>query len=179
MLAERPPQARGLDQQLKADLFLELGVLGGVQVADDGVGDVGVDVERGGPRRPVARALLAADRPPRERGPGQAEIGRALLGQRQHQVPPAQGVARGGRLGVGEHGQHEGLGIPERVPVVAVPGQPLRRDRPVLRSRTGLQDVEQPEAHRLLDLGVAVHLDVGTVPELVKVGALLGQQPGR
>jgi hypothetical protein len=36
--------------------------------------------------------------------------------------------------------------------------------------------VEQPEAHRLLDLGVAVQLDVGAVPELVQVGPLFGQQ---
>jgi hypothetical protein len=62
------------------------------------------------------------------------------------------------------------------VPVVAAAGQALGRDRPVLGPRAGLQDVEQPEAHRLLDLGVAIHLDVGAVPELVEVGPLLGQQ---
>ena len=62
------------------------------------------------------------------------------------------------------------------MPVVAGPGQALRRDRPVLGPRPGLQDVEQAEAHRLLDLGVTVHLDVGAVPELVQVGPLLGEQ---
>ena len=62
--------------------------------------------------------------------------------------------------------RHETLGVPERVPVVAGPGQALGRDRPVLGPRPGLQDVEQPEAHRLLDLGVTVQLDVGTFPEL-------------
>jgi len=36
--------------------------------------------------------------------------------------------------------------------------------------------VKQPEAHRLLDLGVAVQFDIGTVPELVQVVPLLGEQ---
>ena len=79
-------------------------------------------------------------------------------------------------MGVHEHRQHKALGVPERVPVVAGPGQALGRDRPELGPRPGLQDVEQPEAHRLLDLGVAVHLDVGAFPELVQVLLLLGQQ---
>jgi hypothetical protein len=35
----------------------------------------------------------------------------------------------------------------------------------------------RPNADRLLDLGVAVDLDVGALPEVVQVGALLGQQP--
>ena len=113
MLAERAPQPRRLDQQLEADLRLELGVLGGVDVTADRGGDVGVDVERGGPRGPVAGALpRPPDRPPRKRRPGQAQVGRVLLGLGQHQVPPAQGVGRGGRLGVREHGQHVRLGIP-------------------------------------------------------------------
>ena len=37
--------------------------------------------------------------------------------------------------------------------------------------------MEQREAHRLLHLGVPVYLDVGAVPEGVKEGALLGEQP--
>ena len=74
VLAERAPQPGGLDQQRQADLALELLVVGGVEVPDDGVGDVGVDVEGGGAGRPVPGALLAVDRPPRERGalPGRA-----------------------------------------------------------------------------------------------------------
>ena len=156
---------------------VELLVAGGVDVADHGVGDVGVDVEGGGAGRPVARALLAGDRPPREGRALQAELGGPLDGQRQRAVPPAQRV--GGRVGrgQGQHRQHERLGVPERVPVVAGPGQPLGRDRPVLRPGPGLQHVEQREPHRLLHLGVPVHLDVGAVPEVVQVGALLGEQP--
>ena len=49
-----------------------------LQVADDGVGDVGVDVERRRAGRPVRRALLPADRAPRERRALQAQLARAL-----------------------------------------------------------------------------------------------------
>jgi hypothetical protein len=63
------------------------------------------------------------------------------------------------------------------VPVVAGPGQPFGRDRLGLGAGAGLQDVEQREADRLLHLGVPVYLDVGAVPEVAKVGALLGEQP--
>ena len=47
--------------------------------------------------------------------------------------------------------------------------------RPSAR-RSGLEDVEEGEAHRLLDLGVAVDLDVGAVPEVVQIGPLLLDQ---
>ena len=114
---------------------LERLVTGGVDVAHDGVGDVGVDVERGRAGRPVARALLAGDRPPRERGPGQPELRGPLLGQRQRAVPPAQRARGRVRRGDVEHRQHERLGVPERVPVVAGAGQALGRDRPVLAAR--------------------------------------------
>ena len=60
--------------------------------------------------------------------------------------------------------------------VVARAGQPLAGDRALLGPGRRLQDVEQPEAHGLLDLGVALQLDVGAGPEVVEVGALLGQQ---
>jgi hypothetical protein len=42
---------------------------------------------------------------------------------------------------------------------------------------SALQHVEQREAHRLLDLRVAVELHVGRVPEAVEVLALLAHQP--
>ena len=135
VLAERAPQPGGLDEQRQADLALELLVLRRVQVLDDGVGDVGVDVEGGRAGRPVAGALLAADRPPRERGAVQAELRRVRLGHVHDQVPPAQRVGGGLRPGVGQHRQHERLGVPEGVPVVPGPGQALGRDRPVLGAR--------------------------------------------
>jgi len=36
-----------------------------------------------------------------------------------------------------------------------------------------LEDVEEREAHRLLDLGIAVDLDVSAIPEVVQIGVLL------
>src|SRR3712207_7266159 len=44
-----------------------------------------------------------------------------------------------------EHRQHEGLGVPERVTVVARAREPLRRDGPPLRARPGLQHVRSEE----------------------------------
>ena len=73
----------------------KLVVAGGVEVADDGVGDVGVDVEGGRAGRPVAGAFLAVDGPPREGGAAQAELAGPCAGQRQGGVPPAQRVGRG------------------------------------------------------------------------------------
>ena len=123
------------------------------------------DVERRGAGRPVARAFLAANRPPREGGAGEAELRGALAGEVERRVPPAQRVAGGLRRGVCQHRQDEALGVPERVPVVAGPGQALRRDRALLGARAGLKRVEEREAHRLLQLGVALELDVGAIPE--------------
>src|SRR3712207_8320514 len=40
--------------------------------------------------------------------------------------------------GVGQHREHVGLGVPERVPVVARPGEPLGRDRLALAAQAGL-----------------------------------------
>ena len=83
VVAERAPQPRRLDQQFQPDASLELDVAGGVDVADDRVGDVGVDVEGRGPGRPVARALLPGDGPPRERGTLQAELAGPVPASRQ------------------------------------------------------------------------------------------------
>ncbi len=123
------PEPGGLDQQLDPARDLEVGVVGRRQVADDGVGDVRVDVERRRPGRPVAGALLAVDRPPRERDPAQPQLRGALAGLVHRRVPPAQRVPGRGRHRVGQHRQNEGLGVPERVPVVARAGQPLGGQR--------------------------------------------------
>ena len=50
------PQPGRLDEQLEAGPGVEVVVADGVVVADDGVRDVGVDVEGRRPRRPVARS---------------------------------------------------------------------------------------------------------------------------
>jgi hypothetical protein len=168
VVPQRAPQPRGGDEQLEPDLALEVGVAGDQDVPADGVGDVGVDVERGRPRRPVAGALLAADRPPGERGAAQAQLLGPLVGQRQDRLAPAQGVRRGVGLEVAQHRQAERLGVPERVAVVARPGQALGPDRPALRPRARLQHVEDRDAHGLLQLGVAVDLDVCGGPEPVE-----------
>ena len=68
VVAERAPQPRRLDQQLDADVVIEALVFAGHGVADHRVGDVGVDVKRRDAGRPVARAFLPGDRPPREGG---------------------------------------------------------------------------------------------------------------
>ena len=74
-------------------------------------------------------------------------------------------------------GSTKRLGVPERVPVVAGPGQALRRDRPALGAGAGLQHVEQRRTARACwSSRVAVDLDVRDVPELVEVVALLGDQ---
>ena len=177
MVTKRGPQPRGVGQQVHPRAPVERLIAGGVDITNDGVGDVGVDVKGGGAGRPVGRARLAGDRSPREQRALQAVLSGPLDGHRKRVVPPAQRIGGRVRGRQGQHRQHEGLGIPERVPVVAGPGQPLGGDRLGLRARTGLQHVEQREAHRLLHLGVPVYLDVGTIPEVVKVRALLGEQP--
>jgi hypothetical protein len=63
------------------------------------------------------------------------------------------------------------------VAVVARAGQALGGDRPPLGARPGLEDVEEAEAHGLLDLRVAVELDIGAGPELVEVVGLARDEP--
>ena len=160
-VAQRVPQPRRLHQQVVPGGAGELVVAGGVHVADHGRGDVRVHVERGRAGRPVAGAFLAGDGAPREGGAAQAELAGPLLRPGQRAVPPAQLMRGGVRDGVGEHREHVGLGVPERVPVVAIAGQALGRDRPPLGPRPGLQHVEHAEPDRLLDLVVAVEFHVG------------------
>ena len=116
---------------------------------------------------------MAADRPPRERGAVEAQLARALGGEVERRVAPVERIADGLGRRVGEHGQHEALGVPEDVPVVAVARQPLGGDRALLGAGGGLQRVEEGEAHGLLELVVAVDLDVGALPEVVEVLALV------
>ena len=177
VVAERAPEPRGLDQQLQACAAGERLVARGAQVAQHRIGDVGVDVERRRPRGPVRRALLPVDRSPREGGARQPELRRALPREVERRVAPAQRVGCSVRRGVRERGEDEGLRVPEDVPVVAGPGQALGGDRPPLGSRAGLQRVEEAEADRLLQLAVAVDLDVRPVPEVVQVLALARHQP--
>ncbi len=88
-------------------------------------------------------------------------------------MAPAQSIGNGVGGGIGEHWEHVGLGIPEGVPVVAWTGQALGRNGPPFSPGSRLEDVEEREAHRLLDLGIAVDLDVSAIPEVVQIGVLL------
>src|SRR5260221_10584821 len=99
-----------------------------------------------------------------------------LLRLVENQVAPAQCVGGGAREGHREHRQDEDLHVPEGVTVVAGTRQPFCWDWPSLHTSSRLQDVEEGEAYRLLDLRVALQLDVCTPPEVVQVGTLLGEQ---
>src|ERR1035441_10267224 len=60
--------------------------------------------------------------------------------------------------------------------VIPGAGQPFRRDRVVLRPGPRLQNVEEPESHRLLDLRIAIDFDVRAGPEFVEIPPLLGEE---
>src|SRR5207245_7128442 len=102
---------------------------------------------------------------------------RALAREVERRMAPAQRIARRMRSGVGQDGEHEGLGVPEGVPVVARSGQALRRDRALLCARPRLKRVEERKAKRLLQLDVAVELDVGAIPEVIEIRSLVLQEP--
>ena len=79
VVTERAPEPCGLDEQLETRAALEVGVVRRGDVAANRVGDVGVDVERRRAGGPVSRALLAPDRPPRERRARQTQLAGARL----------------------------------------------------------------------------------------------------
>ena len=112
---------------------------------------------------------MTTNRAPRERRALQAQLCRPLAREVERPVAPSQGISDRVRCGVGQHRQHEGLGVPERVAVIAGTGQPLGGDRALLSPCARLQDVEQAEPQRLLELGISVELDIGAVPEVVQV----------
>ena len=62
------------------------------------------------------------------------------------------------------------------MPVVARAGQALGGNGPLFAAGAGLQRVEEAEADGLLQLGVALDLDIGAMPEAVEVLALAGHQ---
>ena len=62
------------------------------------------------------------------------------------------------------------------MPVVAAAGQPLGGYRALFGTGGGLDDLEEREPHRLLQLVVAVDLDVGAIPDVVEIVALLAAQ---
>ena len=179
VVAERAPEPCRLDEELEPDLALER------------------------PRRPVARLVPDRRRPRRRRRCGTPPCPPASSRSTRGRESCATGTPRRRARAVRARsrarssvewrqrsasaaargavyvstGSTNRLGVPERVPVVPGAGQPLRRDRPPLGPRAGLERVEEREAHRLLQLGVAFELDVGAVPELVEVRPLCGDEP--
>ena len=91
-------------------------------------------------------------------------------------MAPAEGVSGRSRSRVGQDRQDEALRIPEGVAVVAGAGQALGGDRTLLGAGAGLQGVEEREPDGRLQLEVTVQFDVGRLPELVEVGALVSEQ---
>ena len=148
--AEIHPHPCGLDEDLGAGLDEKVGVTANVDVAADGVGDVGVEVELGGAGEVIGRRLVAADRAPREQGTPQIQLAGATPRLVQHAVAEPKQVAGDARLGVGEERQHPRLGVPEVVAVVGVAGQALGRDSRSFGAPRRLGEVEQVPAHRLL-----------------------------
>jgi hypothetical protein len=100
-----------------------------------------------------------------------------LAGEIECLFAPAERACGGGRGSVGEHRQDEALGVPERVAVVAGSGESLGGDRSLFGARARLERVEEGEAQRLLQFGIAVDLDVGAGPEVIQVGALASDEP--
>ncbi len=170
------PEPGGLDQDVQTGLAQELLVAGGVHITQNRGRDVGVDVQRGGPGRPIPGVLPARNRAPRVGRAGKPQLTGTVPGLLESLMPPAKSQTHTTGMGVRQQRQHERLGVPQHVAVVAVAGQPLRRDR----VRTGLgprlQHVEQPEPDALLHLRIAVELHVGAGPEVVEILALQSQQ---
>ena len=75
-----------------------------------------------------------------------------------------------------QDGENEGLGIPKGMTVIAGSGEALGRDGATLGARPSLQDVEEREANRLLELGITVELHVGPLPELIQVLPLVSEE---
>src|SRR6266699_3875320 len=99
-----------------------------------------------------------------------------LLRLVENQVAPAQCVSGGARHGHRQYWQDEDLRVPEGVAVVAGTRQSFRWNGAPFPTRPRLQDVEERETYRLLDLGIALQFDVCTRPDVVQVGPLLGEQ---
>ena len=168
-LGEEPeahPEARRLDEHLGALVEQEPEVAGDAVVLVHRVGDVGVDVVLRGAGRVPRRGLLAVDRPPRVERARVADLLRAAARGAEH--PDAEVERLPGPLGVrvDEERQDVDLGVPEVVALVAVAGDALGRHAEALAARRGLQELEEVEAHGLLEVGRAVEPDVAAAPEV-------------
>src|SRR6476659_5780420 len=163
--AEISPQSRGLDKNVHALAVHEILIAAGRDVFAQGVRDVGVDVVLRRAGRVIGRCLLTVDRTPREERTALGKLLRAPAHRTKHVVTETQLAARHLRRGVGEERNHEDLGIPEVVPAVAGAGHTLGGHSRLLGARRSLGHLEKIPANRLLQSWLAVHNNVGTLPE--------------
>ncbi len=176
--ADLRPDARGLAQHLRAGLGEEVQVAGRIHVQADGVRHRRVDVVRRRPAGVVRRAFVAGDGAPGvQRAVRVVHLPRMGARGLQRVVAVAQHRQRHVRRDEHHRRQHEHLGVPEAVPLVALAGQALGR-RPVHAAASGgLMDMEQVEAQRLLDVRVARHRQAGAVPERPQGAFLARREP--
>ena len=166
------PHPRRLHQHSGTVTVQEVGVPCDVAVLGKGMRDVGIDVVLGGTCSVVGRSLLTVDGAPREKRPLLAEHLSTLLRLRQQADAVPQGVTSHSRGGVGQEGHQVHLGVPEVMPLVPRPRDPLGRDPELIGSGRGLGQLEQAPADGLLDGGLPAHLDIRVGPELIEPGAL-------
>ena len=173
--AQRDPHPGGLDQQLGAQGFLELGVPAGPDVPVGREGDRGGDVELRRAGRVVGAGLESVDGAPGEEGAVDAEFLGADLGLGQEVVAEFQDLAGVARVGVGQVGQQVHLLVPEVVAVVAGAGHALGRDAGHIGAGRGLRELEEVPADALLELGLARQHDVARAPVVAVVVLALGE----
>ena len=127
------------------------------------VRDVRVDVVLRGARRVPRRRLAAVDRAPRVQRAAMAHLGRPLARRAQHPAAELQHLPRPLRARVDEERDDVDLRVPEVVALVAAAGDALGRDAVALGARGRLQQLEQVEADRPLELRRALDLDVAAL----------------
>jgi len=102
-----------------------------------------------------------------------ADVARPLARRVEHPAAEAQHLLGPLRSRVGEERGDVDLRVPEVVALVAMPGQPLGRHAEAFAARGRLHELEEVEAHGLLEVGRAVELDVAARPELLDAAAVV------
>ncbi len=131
-------------------------------------GDGGVQVHGRGTRRPIGRDLMPIDGAPGEgcafhsQGPG------TLPGRLKGRGPPLQQMRSALRVQQRQCRRDEPLDIPEGVPAVARAGECFGSYRCLVEAGCSLQNLEQVEADRQLQLSIPAHFHVRAVPEPVE-----------
>ena len=151
----------------------EVQVARDVDVLAHGVRDVGVDVVLRRAGRVPGRGLLAADRPPRIERPAVTGLPRPRASGLEHPAPELQHPLGPLRGRVHEEGHDVDLRVPEVVTLIAVAGQALGRHPETLAARRGLHELEEVEAHRLLQVRGTLQQHVAARPELLHVAAMV------